>query len=45
MSDPTPDSTPTAQAQHWLNRFDQALQRRDLDAAVAFLGLVLAHPQ
>ena len=38
MSDPTPDPTPTAQAQDWLTRFDQALQRRDLDATVALFG-------
>ena len=38
MSDPTATATPTEQAQDWLNRFDQALQQRDLDAAVALFG-------
>jgi len=31
-------STPTAQAQAWLDRFDAALQRRDIAAAVALFG-------
>ena len=40
MSDPTATATatPTEQAQDWLTRFDQALQQRDLDAAVALFG-------
>ena len=44
MSDPTATAAPTTtatathQAQDWLTRFDQALQRRDLDAAVALFA-------
>jgi putative flavoprotein involved in K+ transport len=30
--------SPTAQAQDWLSRFDQALTRRDIDGAVALFG-------
>ncbi|MDE2147061.1 MAG: NAD(P)/FAD-dependent oxidoreductase [Burkholderiales bacterium] len=33
-----PDPTPSAQARDWLGRFDAALARRDIDAAVALFG-------
>ena len=36
MSDTTP--SPSEQAQAWLTGFDHALQRRDIDAAVAMMG-------
>ena len=38
MNDATATATATHQAQDWLTRFDQALQRPDLDAAVALFG-------
>ena len=36
MSDTTP--SPSEHAQAWLTGFDHALQRRDIDAAVAMMG-------
>ena len=38
MSDTTPSPSPSEHAQAWLTGFDNALQRRDIDAAVAMMG-------